>query len=251
MALQVHCLAARPDLLGSADEIGPLVWPEFMFWDPTGELYFSRLGDYAEYVVVAEDDTAPGVAVARACSVPFAMDIGDERRRELPSDGWDGVLRWADADRQSGRRPTTVSALEITIRPELQRTGLSQVMVEALRANARRLGFGDLVAPVRPNRKHLEPLTPMEEYVQRLRPDGMPADPWMRVHARLGAEIVGVAPTSMTIAGSLEQWRGWTGLPFDGSGDVVVAGGLVPVHVSVEHDHAVYVEPNVWMRHRL
>ena len=54
----------------------------------------------------------------------------------------------------------------------------------------------------------------------------------------------------MTITGSLEQWRGWTGLPFDRSGDVVVTGGLVPVHVSVEHDHAVYVEPNVWMHHR-
>lgn len=28
-------------------------------------------------------------------------------------------------------------------------------------------------------------------------------------------------------------------------------GALVPVRVSVEHDHAVYVEPNVWVRHSL
>jgi GNAT superfamily N-acetyltransferase len=245
----VQCLAARPDLRASADAIGPLVWPEFMFWDPTGELYFSRLDHYAEFVVVVEDDAAPGVAIARGCSVPFAMGVGEQLRSELPSDGWDGVLRWADVDRQAGRRPTTVSALEITVRPQLQRTGLSRMMVEGLRANAKRLGFGDLVAPVRPNRKHLEPLTPMEEYVRRRGADGLPADPWMRVHARLGAEVVGVAPTSMTITGSLKQWRSWTGLPFDRSGDVVVTGGLVPVHVSVEHDHAVYVEPNVWMRH--
>src|SRR6202042_2099557 len=87
MALKVHCLAARPDLRASANEIGPLVWPEFMFWDPTGELYFSRLGDYAEFVVVAEDDVAPGLAVARGCSVPFAMGVAEPGRGDLPGDG--------------------------------------------------------------------------------------------------------------------------------------------------------------------
>ena len=47
------------------------------------------------------------------------------------------------------------------------------------------------------------------------------------------------------------QWREWTGLPFTTSGEVEVAGALSPVHVSVEQDHAVYVEPNVWVHHRL
>ena len=58
-----------------------------------------------------------------------------------------------------------------------------------------------------------------------------------------------VAAQAMTITGSLAQWREWTGLAFDASGFVAVPGALVPVHVSVEHDHAVYVEPNVWIRH--
>ena len=43
---------------------------------------------------------------------------------------------------------------------------------------------------------------------------------------------------------------GWTGLPFDTSGTVYVEGALNPVHVSVENDYAVYVEPNVWIDHR-
>ena len=55
----------------------------------------------------------------------------------------------------------------------------------------------------------------------------------------------------MTISGTLAGWRDWTGLPFDVSGDLVVPGALVPVHASVEQDHAVYVEPNVWMQHPL
>jgi hypothetical protein len=55
----------------------------------------------------------------------------------------------------------------------------------------------------------------------------------------------------MTIPGTLEQWRSWTGLPFAESGDVEVPSALVPVHVDVEADHAVYVEPNVWVHHEL
>ena len=31
----------------------------------------------------------------------------------------------------------------------------------------------------------------------------------------------------------------------------VIAGALAPVTVSLERDYAVYVEPNVWVRHAL
>jgi hypothetical protein len=53
----------------------------------------------------------------------------------------------------------------------------------------------------------------------------------------------------MTIAGSLAEWRAWTGLRFDTSGIVEVEGALNPVHVSKENDYAVYVEPNAWIVH--
>jgi hypothetical protein len=60
---------------------------------------------------------------------------------------------------------------------------------------------------------------------------------------------VKVAPTSMVIPGTIADWRGWAGMEFAASGPTVVPGALVPVHVSLEQDHAVYVEPNVWVRH--
>lgn len=53
----------------------------------------------------------------------------------------------------------------------------------------------------------------------------------------------------MTVSGTLAQWRRWTGHPFDRDGAVEVPGALVPVHCDTAHDHAVYVEPNVWIRH--
>jgi hypothetical protein len=51
-----------------------------------------------------------------------------------------------------------------------------------------------------------------------------------------------------TAASALEI--GWTGLPFDRPGEVDVPGALVPVHCDPTAGQAVYVEPNVWIRHR-
>lgn len=250
MDVMVASLADRPDLaplLWGLDD----PWPEFMRHDPIGDLYYSHADTtYAAWSLVAWDAADPTRAIAKSHSVPFAMgeDIG---RAELPSDGWDGVIRWAWLDDLAGREPTHVSALEVAIRPDLQGTGLASVMLEAKRENAARLGFHDLVAPVRPNRKHLQPQLPMSDYIALMRDDGLPEDPWLRLHARIGGEIVGVCPTAMTISGTLTDWRGWTDLPFDASGDLEVPFALNPVHVSVEHDHAAYVEPGVWVHHRI
>jgi hypothetical protein len=91
----------------------------------------------------------------------------------------------------------------------------------------------------------------MDAYAWRARDDGLPEDAWLRVHVRAGGRIVNVAHLSMTIAGTLEQWRAWSGLPFAVSGPVHVPGALVPVVCEPAHDFAVYVEPNVWVHHRL
>ena len=45
--------------------------------------------------------------------------------------------------------------------------------------------------------------------------------------------------------------RSWTGLAFDHTGPVQVSGALAPVWCDVERNVAVYVEPNVWVRHDL
>lgn len=91
----------------------------------------------------------------------------------------------------------------------------------------------------------------MTDYVARLGEDGLPVDPWLRTHVRLGGVVMKVCPVAMTIPGTLSQWREWTGLDLLSSGAVEVPGALTPVHVSVEHDHGVYIEPNVWVRHQL
>jgi GNAT superfamily N-acetyltransferase len=244
MDVKVSSLADRPELLepvfGMAD-----TWPEFVTNDPVGNALYGRIAtEFPQYVLVAEDES--GEVVAHAFSVPFALDA--DGRGELPARGWDRVLVWAFSDLRRGVPCDTVSAIAVTVAPHAQGKGLSGRMLAAMHDNARALGHRQVVAPVRPSAKHLEPRTPMREYALRVRPDGLPQDPWMRVHARAGAAVESVAPASMTVAASLEEWRRWTGLPFDTDGEVEVPGALSPVRCSLEHEHAVYVEPNVWMR---
>jgi hypothetical protein len=140
---------------------------------------------------------------------------------------------------------TAVCLIEARIHPDLAGAGLGTDLLRAARDNAAALGYAHLLAPIRPTRKHLEPDTPIEEYVGRTRSDGAPFDPWLRSHLRLGGRLVRICHSAMTIAGSLAEWREWTGLPLDTSGTVHVEGALNPVHVSVENDYAVYVEPNI------
>jgi GNAT superfamily N-acetyltransferase len=252
--LVVATFAERPDLLGKVfgREIQSAV-PEFMRHDPVGALYYADgiLERYCEFGLVAVDPAEPEHPVARAFCVPFAFRDGRSSRAELPDAGWDAVIRWGLEDQFLGRRPNAVSALEIMVTPRLQGRGISRLMLTAMRDNVRRLGFRDLYAPLRPTEKDKEPLTPFAEYAARRRADGLPFDAWIRVHVRAGAEIVKIAPRSMIVAGTPAEWRGWTGLPFDQSGLALMPGALSPIHVSLEQDHAVYVEPNLWVHHRL
>ena len=63
---------------------------------------------------------------------------------------------------------------------------------------------------------------PIEVYAALVREDGMPRDSWLHVARPAGGRIVGTCERAMVIPGTLDEWRPWTGLPFDESGPVVV-----------------------------
>lgn len=248
MDLLTANLAERPDLAPLLGDFNP--WPRFMRQDPIGWLYYEDpVSAYPEFVLVAIDRDQPDRLVAKGYSVPFTWD--EDPAESLPEDGWDGVILSSAVDRFVGRRGNLVSALEISVRGDLQGRGVSRLMLNAMLDNTAALGFQSLVAPVRPSGKHLRPDVSIRDYVEMRRDDGLPADPWLRVHVRAGGKIVGVAPRAMAIGGSTAQWREWTGLPFDTTGPVNVPGALIPVHCDAEHDYAVYCEPAVWVHHRL
>ena len=242
--MEVVTLADRPDLHDAIDAM-PKSWPTFMYKDPVARL-MGRLPTAFPALQFAALDGGEVVGIVIAASFAWDGDLAS-----LPDRGWDAILEQVVRDEENGRTPTAATLLEAAVHPARQGGGVSARLLTGVRDRCAARGFGSLFGPVRPSHKSLEPTVPIADYVGRRRPDGLPFDPWLRVHERLGAHIVKIAPTSMTISGTLAGWRDWTGLPFDVSGDVVVPGALVPVHASVEQDHAVYVEPNVWMQHPL
>ena len=228
--------------------ISEAVWPEFMHHDAVAEHYWDDLFTrFPAYQFAALDAGSQNV-VGLGNSVSLAWH---RHPADLPEEGWDWALTQSVADHEAGRVPRTLCAIQIAIAPAYQGQGISGHMVLAMQSLAARHGLSLLIAPVRPSHKSRYPLTPIDRYIHRKNPEGLPFDPWLRVHARLGAELVKVCRQAMRITGTVGEWEEWTGMRFPESGAYVVPGALVPVEFDLAADNGTYIEPNVWMAHHI
>jgi GNAT superfamily N-acetyltransferase len=235
-------LAERPDLTEQFAALDA-VWPAFMRKERVVLRYWSSLTHTLPALQVALVDPRDDALVAKGHAIALEWD-GDART--LP-EGVDAVLRAAVL--APSTQPTTLCALAVVVAPQRRGEGLSALVLDALRDVAADSGLRDLLAPVRPTRKAAYPLTTIERYIDWNGPDGLPFDPWLRVHARLGGRVLGVAPRSMVVTGTVAEWETWADMPFPDSGRYVVPGALAPVAIDREADRGRYVEPNVWVHH--
>lgn len=247
-SFSVVTMQERPDLIPIADNVLDLVWPDIIMHlsEAVANQYWWHIWrTFPEYqFVLLEPGDETILAVGN--SLPLAWDGGD-----LPDRGWDWALSQGFDDQAAGRPPAALAALAITIPHEFQGQGLSAHALTAMKRIGSAHGLRSLIAPLRPTLKSRYPLTPIERYLRWQRPDGQPFDPWIRVHARQGADIVGACPESMTITGTVEQWEARTQMQFPESGDYVVPHALVPVTINRDANQGTYVEPNVWACHTL
>ena len=244
MALTIVRLAQRPELKEQIDHLHQIAWPTFMLHSNLGGRYWRRLFTvFADYQLVVCDETGAAVAAGNTIPLPWDGTVAG-----LPP-GWDQMMEAGALAREQGRAPAVLGAVAAVVVPERQGQGLSQLVLRGMKAIAAAHGFDALVAPVRPTLKSRYPLTPIERYAYWTQADGLPFDPWLRTHARLGAEIVRLAPRSMLIDGTVAEWEAWTGLRLPESGDYIVPGALQPLTVDCERDRGEYLDPNVWMRH--
>jgi GNAT superfamily N-acetyltransferase len=237
-------LEQRPDLADQVRRLSAEVWAEFLHHSAVCNRYWRRLySTVARFQVVLCEPADTVIAAGHTIPV-----VWDGTNHDLPS-GLDGVLERGVEDAEHGRTPTTLSALAAMVAPGHQGRGLSAEVLQAMRSTAAAHGLTALIAPVRPTLKHRYPLTPIERYMRWTQPDGSPFDPWLRVHWRLGAEFLQMAPQSMVITGTVQEWEKWTGMRFPDSGPYVVPEALQPVTIDLESDCGRYEDPNVWMRH--
>jgi hypothetical protein len=209
MSVRIESALARPDLADQADEATASAFPEYNTHGDVAGPRWSRLyEEYPAYQLVLWDD-ATGEALGEANTIPCRFD---GTLQGLPR-SIDEVLATGLPEVGVAPAPTALCALAIAIPSGQENRGQSRLLLEGMRALAAGHGWAQLVAPVRPNWKARYPLTPIQRYAAWMRPDGLPFDPWLRVHARLGGRILRAEPESLRISGTVEEWRGGLGWP--------------------------------------
>jgi hypothetical protein len=239
-AIEVFTAEERPDLWEQSRSVFQGVWPEYNNHGNHTGRYFGALVPRHARLQVLLYDRETDCLVARGRTIPFAWDGSLE---DLPG-GIDAVGLRAIDDLSP---PTALSALAAEVVADRQGRGLSRLVIEAMATAARRADLAPLLAPVRPSRKDRYPLTPIDRYAAWRRPDGLPFDPWLRVHARLGATMLRTEPKSLQIEASVAEWERWTEMTFPEDGEYVFPSGLAPLVVRA--GAGAYWEPNVWMLH--
>jgi GNAT superfamily N-acetyltransferase len=238
---------ARADYRNLVRGLTREVWPEFMLHDPVAnELWHELLDRFPEYQLALYDRQDRRVA-GMANSFALSWEDGLEN---LPEEGWDWAFQQAVDNHRQGAPPTHHCAIQIVLRPGYRGQGLGAPMVEAVRSVTRSRGLKSLIIPLRPSEKHAYPLTSLDDYITWKTEDGLPFDPWLRVHLRAGAKIIKVCHRAKTIRGTRAEWERWTGLRLPQSGEYVIPGALNPIDVDTDRDQGTYVEPNVWIVHR-
>ncbi|MBP6874713.1 MAG: hypothetical protein KBD56_01430 [Candidatus Eisenbacteria bacterium] len=244
MVHSVYTLAEKPGLRNQIDQLSGQAWPRFLLHGNVKKWHL-LFEIFAPYQLIWCD--AAGNLLAVGHSVPL---VWDGSPAGLPST-IDEILGRAEGAVASQQAPNTFSVLAAMVRPDQRGQHLSRAILQAMRSLAQQQACSALIAPVRPTWKSRYPLTPMERYVTWKRSDGMLFDPWLRVHERLGARPLGIAPNTLTVVGTVKEWEEWTEMVFPETGRYVIPGALQPVEIDCEQDRGCYADPNYWMVHWL
>jgi GNAT superfamily N-acetyltransferase len=238
-------VATAPELDEEAGRRFVEEWPEFIFHDDGVTPYRERRITYFrdwEFYLVSTDDRR---LIAGCWGVPIAWNgtVAD-----LPG-GFTESLARSVTSYEAGVEPNTFVLMAAAVRNDEQGQGHAGRVITAVRERAIAAGLPQVIAPVRPTLKSKYPLTDIAEFMTWTRDDGLPLDPWVRTHVRLGATILAPARHSQTITGTAADWEKWTGLLYPSTGTYVIPDGLTVLEIDRTADLGIYREPNIWMRH--
>lgn len=243
-AYRVLTLEQRPDLAKAMNLLHLRSWPTYFDGDPVLAELWPRLNTVFpafQFGLMASTDRL--AAVGNAVPLRWSGEI-----EELPA-GWSAGLRQAFELQESGGEPDTMLILTALVDSPFAGRGLSGSVLRSAKSLAQSAGLERVVVVVRPTAKIHHPEVDFGAWCAARRPDGQLEDPWLRVHERIGGQVLHVCPRSQEIVGSLEDWRRWTGSTLDLDGTVMLPGTLQPAVVQATTNSVRYDEPGVWVRH--
>lgn len=209
------------------------------------------------YVDTSRD---PEILAAGGITTQIAWDADPAH---LPA-GWQGSIRKSYEDTKAGTRPDTLVAILAFTPNRFRGRGLSSVVLSRMIRNAREKGFKRLIVPALPPSQFEEDKVglSMDEIAALTSADGRPYDYWIRVHAKLGARVIGSCETSHRFAYTLADFgRYVSSTPIAASGDHTVRldldralGGNAKnmsriVHADLERDLVTFRWGCVWVQY--
>ena len=245
---QVIYPSTREDYRDLVRGLNKAVWHEFMLHDAVAAEHWHELLDrFADYQVALYDTEDQRVA-AMGNSYPLRWEAALD---DLPEGGWDWSFVEAVKQHTLNISPNMQCAIQVAVRGEYQGHGLSTKVLQALHGIGKSNGMEYLIVPVRPNEKSKYPLISMDDYITWKNEDGLPLDPWLRVHVRMGGRMIKVCHESKIIRGTRAEWEEWTNFKFPQSGQYIIPAALNPIEMNIEKDEGIYIEPNVWTAHAI
>ncbi len=185
-----------------------------------------------------------GTLIANASAVLISADVKSDA---LPAAGW----RFAMEAFGKNEKPNCLCLLAANIHPAYRRQGLAALLLKKGKEIASSRGLDYMIGPVRPTAKSEFPELSMTEYLIKKNEAGETYDPWLRLHLRLGAELLNICEQSVIIQASAEKWREWTKQKLTSSGKYTLPQGLAPLDLDISKNLGIYKEPNVWVRYTL
>ncbi len=245
MRFEISTVKSRPDLAEQMQKLYAGAFPKFMGAERVMRTYWKFVEEeFSDYQILL---TSEDKVIAIVNSGAFNFD-GDNA--ELDEGGIYWGLKKIASDFYKNKKPNAFMALQITINPDYKGKRLSYICVKELIRLGKEKGYTRLFIPIRPSAKFKYPLMDSEKYFSWTNEEGLPFDPWIRVHVKLGATIVKKC-NGIFISGTISEWEDWTGLKFPYSGEYIVPGALQPIKVDIEKGTVEYSQENLWLVHDL
>lgn len=241
-------IITKEEILKRENKISDLMqssYPAFALQDNTAVKYWNRVySDFLDYQTLLLN----GEEVAAVINaVPVYIVKG---QKELPKEGWDWVLEYACQCFDKKIVPNVLVGLSVAVNPKMRGLGIGKAAIARFKEIAKSRNLDKVLIPVRPTRKSEFPKVPFEEYINK-KENGRYFDPWLNLHYSVGGRFVNICERSMLAEADLKTWKEWIGMDFKESGEYEVAQALAPIKVDKENNKAVYIEPNVWIEHRI
>ena len=240
--MKIYPLNEKMELINELNEINGKSWAEFLLhWNCSA--WSHLFSTFAEYQVLLLDDNNKLMAYGHTIPIYWDQKLIDipDNLKILIENGVESINK--------GINPNILLALAAVVSPEYKNNGLSTEIVKAMKKLSLEKNYASLIVPVRPTLKSKYPLIPIKNYACWKREDGLAFDPWLRVHDKLGGEILKTAEVSMIITGKVKEWEEWSKIKIPESGKYIIEGALNPVEIDCEKDIGTYTDPCIWVKY--